>query len=422
MMRIGLIVAFVAASAASALAHHGFGTFDLSRSVTFTGKLTKLEFINPHSWLYFEVTGPDGKVAKHRCEMRSAHTLRRSGWSQELFPIGQQVTIDASPDRNDPNSCYLNTIKFANGSSMDRYGQYVKAGGKITEIRGAVKTVDTAKRAARRPTGEPNITGDWAPEQVVMRDPRGTGGGLVPLSQIGERPQPGEQPQRGGGRGGGRDGGGRGDAAAGGARGDAAAGGARGDAAAAGRGGGGRGGGRGGVQVTEAGKALQTQLAKLGNPRFRCETTSIIFDWTFDGPVNRITQNRNNIVIQYGQMNLRRTINMGMKTHPPNIKPTRAGHSIGHWENDVLIVETTGFLPGSITGNTPHGQNLKVVERFSVDPKTWRLTRQYTAEDPEHFTGTISGQDVVAIADFPYTEDNCDDKQFIDYSKEQAKR
>jgi hypothetical protein len=71
-------IAAVLASAAVASAHHGFGTFDLSKSVTYTGKLTRLEFINPHSWLYFETTD-NGKVTKHRCEMRSAHTLRRSG-------------------------------------------------------------------------------------------------------------------------------------------------------------------------------------------------------------------------------------------------------------------------------------------------------------------------------------------------------
>jgi hypothetical protein len=75
---IAFIAAFLA-SAAVASAHHGFGTFDLQKSVTFTGKLTRLEFINPHSWLYFEVTDANGKVTKHRCEMRSAHTLRRSG-------------------------------------------------------------------------------------------------------------------------------------------------------------------------------------------------------------------------------------------------------------------------------------------------------------------------------------------------------
>ena len=64
----------------------------------------------------------------------------------------------------------------------------------------------------------------------------------------------------------------------------------------------------------------------------RCETTSIVFDWTFDGPVNRITQKKDEIDILYGQMNLKRDVHMNMTSHPANLKPTRAGHSIGRWE------------------------------------------------------------------------------------------
>ena len=130
------IVAFMA-STVPAFAHHGGGTFDLSQSVTYTGKLTRVELVNPHSWLYFDVTDANGRVSHHRCEMRSVHVLRRSGWTKELFPVGQQITVEAAPDKVDPNSCYLNTIRLENGSHMDRYGQYVKAPeGAIREVRG----------------------------------------------------------------------------------------------------------------------------------------------------------------------------------------------------------------------------------------------------------------------------------------------
>src|SRR5439155_15858929 len=64
----------------------------------------------------------------------------------------------------------------------------------------------------------------------------------------------------------------------------------------------------GGTELTEAGTQAASSFAQKDNPRFRCETTSIIFDWTFDGPVNRITQNKDTIVLQYGQMDLKRTI------------------------------------------------------------------------------------------------------------------
>ena len=62
MIRPVLIAALLVSSASLAYAHHGFGSFDMSKSVTLTGKLTRVEFINPHSWLYFEVTDANGKV------------------------------------------------------------------------------------------------------------------------------------------------------------------------------------------------------------------------------------------------------------------------------------------------------------------------------------------------------------------------
>ena len=157
----------------TALAHHGGGTFDNTKTIELKGKLTRLELINPHSWIYFDAAGPDGKVRAYRCEMRSATVLRRSGWKESMFTPGQTITIEGQPDRKDPNSCYLNTIVLQDGSRTDRYGQFSKA-------------PVTTKREPRRPSGEPNISGDWAPEQLVMTDPRGRGGALVPLITVGQ--------------------------------------------------------------------------------------------------------------------------------------------------------------------------------------------------------------------------------------------
>ena len=120
----------------------------------------------------------------------------------------QHVPLRSGADRRhpgsaDPASCYLQTIQFENGTRMDRYGQYVKAaeGGGLKEVRGAIRAPNL-NRPARRPSGEPNIAGEWAPEQVVMADPRGTGGGLVPLSTIAKvEAGQGAQPNQGGGRG-----------------------------------------------------------------------------------------------------------------------------------------------------------------------------------------------------------------------------
>lgn len=174
------------------LAHHGGAEYDLGKTVEFKAKLTKVDLINPHAWLYFDVTESDGKVSHHRCEMRSVHVLRRSGWTKELFPVGQQITIEASPNRTDPASCYLQTILTADGTRMDRYGQYIKGSQGLQEVRGPI-VAPKNNRPPRRSTGEPNLAGDWAPIQQVMVNPRGTGGGLVSLNTLdqyksGERP------------------------------------------------------------------------------------------------------------------------------------------------------------------------------------------------------------------------------------------
>jgi hypothetical protein len=206
---------------------------------------------------------------------------------------------------------------------MDRYFQYVKAPkGGLQEVRGPI-AVPKTNRPLRRSTGEPNISGEWAPEQVVMRDPRGTGGGMVPLTQLNQA-QPGQRPANAGGAGG------------------------AGGAAGARRGGGAPAGPRlyGGTELTELGEKAAADFKRDYNPRCHCETTSIVFDWNFDGPVNRITQNKDTIVLEYGQFGLKRTVYMNMKDHPQNLKPSRAGHSIGHWEGDTLIIDTVAFLPG----------------------------------------------------------------------------
>jgi hypothetical protein len=361
-----------------ALAHHGGGTFDNSREIVLEGVLTKLDLINPHSWIYLDVTGEDGTVRNHRCEMRAATVLRRSGWRPEMFPVGMRVTIEGSPDRNDPTSCYLNTIILENGQRADRYGQFSKA------------PVVAAPRPARRPNGDLNISGDWAPEQLVMTDPRGRGGALVPLSTVDEF-EPGE-----------------------------------------GRIGGFPGTGRGsgprtirGATLTPAGEQAASEFGvfdREDNPRLRCETTSIIFDWTFDGPVNRITQRDGTIVLQYGQLGFTRTVYMNMTEHPANSVPRLRGHSIGRWENDVLVVDSVGFAPGVLSPPLLNSDQLHVVERFALDTDAMEITRSYEAEDPVYFTGKYSASDTVGVADLPYSPDPCNELGYIDYSQQQPER
>ena len=229
-----------------------------------------------------------------------------------------------------------------------------------------------------------------------MTNPRGTGGGLVPLGQLPEF----DRSRTEGGAAGGA--GGPGGARAPGAPGAAAAGPRL----------------YGGTALTAEGERAAAAFTRDDNPRFRCETTSMLFDWTFDGPVNRIDQTDASITLRYGQMGLMRTIHMNTGARPANVAPSRAGHSVGRWEDDVLVVETTGFLAGVLNAPVRHSERLRVVERFALDPTTFKLTRSYEATDPVYLQGTYAGSDVIQIADAPYAEDHCRELGLIDYSNE----
>ncbi len=53
--------------ATAAYAHHGFGNFAMNQDITLTGVITKLDFVNPHAWVHFDVTNADGSKTPHRC-------------------------------------------------------------------------------------------------------------------------------------------------------------------------------------------------------------------------------------------------------------------------------------------------------------------------------------------------------------------
>jgi hypothetical protein len=131
--------------------------------------------------------------------------------------------------------------------------------------------------------------------------------------------------------------------------------------------------------------------------------------------VNRIVQMGDEIRMLYGTMGIERTIHLDQSEHPADIEPSVAGHSIGRWDNEVLVVDTIGFLPGILNadGRVPHSGELHVIERFSLDPATSALRREYTAVDPLFFEGEFRGSDTMLVSELPFhgtTE--CEDRTY----------
>ena len=82
--------------AASAWYHHSFDAeYDSKRPITVTGYVTKLDWINPHAYVYLDVKD-DGQTRNYRIEMGPPYALVRGGWKRDTVKIGDQVTVNGA--------------------------------------------------------------------------------------------------------------------------------------------------------------------------------------------------------------------------------------------------------------------------------------------------------------------------------------
>jgi hypothetical protein len=129
-MRTKLIVSAVAVAALllaarPVLAHHAFGgEFDPDRPVLLKGKVTKVEWVNPHTWIHMEVAKTDGTKEEWMVEGGSPNSLLRHGVTRDSLPIGTEIVVDGYQSRdhsllraNGRNITYPDGHKLLLGSS-----------------------------------------------------------------------------------------------------------------------------------------------------------------------------------------------------------------------------------------------------------------------------------------------------------------
>jgi hypothetical protein len=103
-------------STAPLMAHHSFSAeFDFQKPITLVGTLSKMEWINPHGWIYVDVKAADGTIVTWSVEAGAPNALLRRGLRKTDFPIGQTVTVTGYLAKNGTHTANGRMVKFPDG-------------------------------------------------------------------------------------------------------------------------------------------------------------------------------------------------------------------------------------------------------------------------------------------------------------------
>ena len=120
-MKLGVLVLGLALSAlvVPVSAHHSWtAEYDAKKPVAVKGTVSKVEWTNPHTHFYVDVTDASGKVITWNFEMASTPALERGGWSRKTLPVGTQVVVEGFAGRSVAERAIVTSFKGADGKEF----------------------------------------------------------------------------------------------------------------------------------------------------------------------------------------------------------------------------------------------------------------------------------------------------------------
>jgi uncharacterized protein DUF6152 len=99
-------------------AHHGNSAYDMSKTVPVKATITKFEYSNPHTQVYYDVTDDKGNVEHWVAETTNPAMLNRVGWNKDSLKPGDQVTLFVNPNKVGAKVTFLQKVVLSDGKEL----------------------------------------------------------------------------------------------------------------------------------------------------------------------------------------------------------------------------------------------------------------------------------------------------------------
>ena len=105
-----LIAGVLILIATAASAHHSFSVFNMQEEISITGTVSKVQWTNPHIWIWVDVAGENGEVVTWGLEGMSPNFLARRGWTRTTLEVGDEITVALRPlVSGEPGGMFMST-------------------------------------------------------------------------------------------------------------------------------------------------------------------------------------------------------------------------------------------------------------------------------------------------------------------------